>query len=68
MFLICGRLREVESYEKRSYLKFQLKSNVKNEGKRGAFCGRSTLRPTPLIQPDVTKVDLSFKTGTKVSA
>lgn len=44
VFLICGRLREVKSYEKWSYWEFQVNSNVKNEDKREAFCGRSTLR------------------------
>ena len=44
VFLICGRLREVKSYEKWSYWEFKVNSNVKNEDKRGAFCGRSTLR------------------------
>ena len=68
VFFICGRLREVDSYETWSYLEFQVNPNLKNEGKRGAYYDRFTLRPTAFNSRNVAKVDLSFKTATQVSA
>ena len=50
VFFICGRLREVDSYEKWSYLEFQVNPNLKNEGKRGAYGSGHTTAALPCGQ------------------